>query len=132
MPAAVEELLRFDSPVNISTIRFTTEATSVGDVEIGPGQFVMFSLLAANHDPRRFVDPDGLDIARKPNPHMAFGHGIHRCVGATLGRIEGRIAIARLMDHFENLELATTGPIEYRDSTFIHGLVTLPVWCHPG
>ena len=80
MPAAVEELLRFDSPVNISTIRFTTEATSVGDVEIGPGQFVMFSLLA-NHDPRRFVDPDGLDIARKPNPHMAFGHGIHRCVG---------------------------------------------------
>jgi cytochrome P450 len=131
MPAAVEEFLRFDSPVNISTIRFTTEAISVGDVEIGSGQFVMFSLLAANHDPRRFVDPDRLDITRKPNPHMAFGHGIHHCVGATLGRIEGRIAIARLLDHFEGLELATTGTIEYRDSTIIHGLVTLPVWCRP-
>lgn len=131
MPAAVEEFLRFDSPVNISTIRFTTEAISVKDVEIGPGQFVMFSLLAANHDPRRFVDPDRLDITRNPNPHMAFGHGIHHCVGATLGRIEGRIAIARLLDHFECLELATTGPIEYRDSTVIHGLVTLPVWCRP-
>jgi cytochrome P450 len=99
-------------------------------VEIGAGQFVMFSLLAANHDPRRFVDPDRLDITRKPNPHMAFGHGIHHCVGAPLGRIEGRIAIARLLDRFETLELATTGPIEYRDSTIIHGMVTLPVRCH--
>jgi cytochrome P450 len=60
----------------------------------------------------------------------AFGHGIHHCVGATLGRIEGRIAIARLLDQFEDLELATTGPIEYRDSTIIHGLITLPVRCH--
>ena len=110
MAAAVEEFLRFDSPVNISTIRFTTEAINVGDVEIGPGQFVMFSLLAANHDPRRFVDPDRLDITRKPNPHMAFGHGIHHCVGATLGRIEGRIAIARLLDHFESWSLPRPGP----------------------
>jgi cytochrome P450 len=126
---AVEEFLRFDSPVNISTIRFTTEAVSVGDVEIGPGQFVMFSLLAANHDPRHFAEADRLDITRKPNAHMAFGHGIHHCVGATLGRMEGRIAIARLLDRFEDLELATTGPIEYRDSTIIHGLTTLPVRC---
>jgi cytochrome P450 len=131
MPAAIEEFLRFDSPVNIATIRFTTEAISVGDVEIGSGEFVMFSLLAANHDARHFTDPDRLDIARKPKSHLAFGHGIHHCVGAVLGRLEGRIAIARLLDRFEDLELATTGPIEYRDSTIIHGLVTLPVRCHP-
>jgi cytochrome P450 len=73
---------------------------------------------------------DRLDINRKPNSHMAFGHGIQHCVGATRGRIEGRIAIARLLDHFEDLELATTGPIEHRDSTIIHGLTTLPVRCH--
>lgn len=131
MPAAVEELLRFDSPVNIATIRFTTEAINVGDVEIGPGQFVMISLLAANHDARHFTDPDRLDITRKPNSHLAFGHGIHHCVGAALGRMEGRIALTRLLDRFQRLELATTGPVEYRDSSIIHGLVTLPVRCHP-
>jgi cytochrome P450 len=131
MPAAVEELLRFGGPINVATIRFTTEAIRVGDVEIGPGQFVMISLLAANHDTRHFTDPDRLDITRKPNPHLAFGHGIHHCVGAALGRMEGRIAITRLLDRFESIELATTEPIQYRDSTIIHGPATLPVRCHP-
>jgi cytochrome P450 len=131
MPAAVEEFLRFDSPVNIATIRFTTEAINVGDVEIGPGQFVMISLLAANHDAQHFTEPDRLDITRKPNSHLAFGHGIHHCVGAALGRMEGRIALTRLLDRFKGLELATTEPITYRDSTLMHGLVTLPVRCFP-
>jgi cytochrome P450 len=131
MPAAVEEFLRFGSPVNIATIRFTTEAIHVGDVQIGPDQFVMISLLAANHDPRHFTHPDELDITRKPNSHLAFGHGIHHCVGAALGRMEGRIALTRLLDRFQRLELATTEPIEYRDSTIIHGPVMLPVRCHP-
>ena len=124
-------MLRFDIPVNIATIRFTTESISVGDLEIGPGQFVMISLLAANHDARQFTDPDRLDITRKPNPHLAFGHGIHHCMGAALGRMEARIALTRLLDRFEGLELVTTGPLEYRDSTLIHGPVTLPVRCQP-
>jgi cytochrome P450 len=131
MPTAVEEFLRFGSPVNIATIRFTTEAINVGDVEIGPGQFVMISLLAANRDARQFADPDRLDITRKPNSHLAFGHGIHHCVGAALGRMEGCIALARLLGRFQRLELATSEPIEYRDSSIIHGLVTLPVRCYP-
>jgi cytochrome P450 len=131
MPAAVEEFLRYGSPVNIATIRFTTEAIHVGDVEIGPDQFVMISLLAANHDARHFTDPDELDITRKPNSHLAFGHGIHHCVGAALGRMEGRIALTKLLDRFQHLERATSEPIEYRDSTIIHGPVTLPVRCHP-
>ena len=131
MPTAVEEFLRFGSPVNIATIRFTTEAVNVGDVEIGPGQFVMISLLAANRDARQFADPARLDITRKPNSHLAFGHGIHHCVGAALGRMEGCIALARLLGRFQRLELATSEPIEYRDSSIIHGLVTLPVRCYP-
>jgi len=131
MPTAVEELLRFDSPVNITTIRFSTEAIRVGDVQIGPGQFVMISLLAANRDARHFTGPDQLDLTRKPNLHLGFGHGIHHCVGAALGRMEARIALTRLLDRFNRLELVTTEPIEYRDSTIIHGPVALPVRCHP-
>src|SRR6185295_15241210 len=88
MPVAVEELLRLGGPVNITTIRFTTEAIRVRDVEIGAGEFVMISLLAANRDARQFTNPDQLDITRKPHPHLGFGHGIHHCVGAALGRME--------------------------------------------
>jgi cytochrome P450 len=130
MSVAVEEILRFDSPVNVATLRFTTEPIRVGDVEIGESEFVMISLLAANRDGARFVDPERLDISRKPNAHLAFGHGIHHCLGAALGRLEGRIALVKLLERFDRLELATTGDIEYRDSTLMHGLPTLPVRCH--
>jgi cytochrome P450 len=129
MPNAVEEFLRFDSPVNIASMRFTTVPIRVGEVEIPKNQFLMISLLAANHDADNFEDPGQLDITRKPNAHLAFGHGIHHCVGAGLGRLEGRIALERLLARFERLELATTSPIEYRNSTQMHGLSTLPVWC---
>jgi len=131
MPVAVEELLRLGGPVNITTIRFTTEAIRVRDVEIGAGEFVMISLLAANRDARQFTNPDQLDITRKPHPHLGFGHGIHHCVGAALGRMEARIALTRLLDRFKTLKLVTTEPIEYRDSTIIHGPASLQVRCHP-
>ncbi|WP_263998307.1 cytochrome P450 [Mycobacterium yunnanensis] len=130
MPAAVEEILRYDSPVNVATIRFTTEAIRIGDVDVPANELVMISLLGANRDPARFDDPDRLDLTRKPNGHLAFGHGIHHCLGAPLARLEGSIALSKLLERFDRLELATTGPTEYRNSTIMHGLRGLPVRCH--
>jgi cytochrome P450 len=129
LPTAVEEVLRIDSPVNITVVRFTTEPVRLGNVNIPEHQIVLISLLAANHDARHFDDPDRLSISRKPNSHLAFGHGIHHCVGATLARLEGRIAFARLLARFPHLELAVTEPLEYRDNILVHGLRALPVRC---
>jgi cytochrome P450 len=130
LPGAVEELLRFDGPANITVFRFTTAPIRIGGFDIPENQIVVISLLAANHDPGRFHDPDRLDISRNPNSHLAFGHGIHHCVGAPLARLEGRIALARLLARFARLELGTTDPLEYRHSLMMRGLCTLPVWCH--
>ena len=80
-PDAVEEFLRFESPVNIATVRFTIVPIRIGEVEIPADEFVMIALLAANHDSDQFDEPDRLNIARNPNAHLAFGHGIHYCVG---------------------------------------------------
>ena len=131
MPTAVEEILRFASPVSVSTIRFTTEPVEVGDVEIPANELVMVSLLGANRDGEHFDDPDRLDLTRKPNAHLAFGHGIHHCLGAAIARLEGRVALGKLLEKFDRLELATTGPIEYRNSAHMHGLSALPVRCVP-
>jgi cytochrome P450 len=129
LPSAVEELLRIASPVNITVFRFTTESIRIGEVDIPEDEIVAISLLAANHDPERFEDPDRLKITRESNSHLAFGHGIHHCLGAALARLEGRIALARLLTKFTRLELATTEPLEYRHSLIVHGLFTLPVHC---
>lgn len=124
LPRAVDEVLRFDGPVNVSTVRFTTVPIEVAGIEIPAGEFVMISLLAANHDASQFGEPDRLDISRKGNAHLAFGHGIHYCVGAPLARLEGQIALERLLTRFD---LRIDGDLEYRDSTLVHGLETLPV-----
>jgi cytochrome P450 len=81
LPDAVEEFLRFESPLNIATVRFTTVAIQVGGVDIPAGELVMIAL-PANHDTDQFDEPDQLDITRKPNAHLAFSHGIHYCIGA--------------------------------------------------
>lgn len=128
MPTAVEEFLRFESPLNTATTRFTTKPIRVGEVEIPAGQLVVVSLLAANHDARRYDDPDRLDVARRPNPHLAFGHGIHHCLGAPLARLEGEIAIGRLLTRFERITLDNGVLLQYRNSTLMRGLSTLPVW----
>ena len=119
-----------DSPVNVATVRFTTEPIPVGDVVIPANEFVMSSLLGANRDDTRFAHTDRLDVTRKPNAHLAFGHGIHHCLGAAPARLEGQIALGKLLERFDRLELATTGATEYRDSTLMHGLSTLPFRCH--
>jgi cytochrome P450 len=127
MPSAVEEFLRFESPLNTATMRFTTEAVRVGDVEIPAGQLVLVALLGANHDSRQFDDPDRLDVSRAPNPHLAFGHGIHHCLGAPLARLEGEIAIGRLLTRFERITLDPNIVLQYRNSTLMRGLTALPV-----
>jgi cytochrome P450 len=128
LPGAVEEFLRYEGPVNIATVRFTTEQVQAGGADIPAGQFVLISLLAVNRDQRQFADPDRLDITRPPSGHLAFGHGIHHCLGAPLARLEGQIAIAALLRRFPGLALAAEpGDLRWRYSTLMHGLHELPV-----
>ena len=128
VPAAVEEFLRFEGPINIATLRFTTEPVRAGDVEIPAGEFVMISLLAANRDGDRFADPDRLDVTRPTGGHLAFGHGIHYCVGAPLARLEAEIALGALLRRFGTWALdSEPESLRWRESTLVHGLETLPV-----
>jgi cytochrome P450 len=128
LPGAVEEFLRFDGPINIATLRFTTEPIEVGDTTIPEGEFVQVSLLAANRDAERFPDPDELDVTRPAGGHVAFGHGIHYCVGAPLARLEAEIALGGLLARFPDLRLAVEPEqLRYRNSTLVHGLQELPV-----
>ncbi|HEY6494875.1 MAG TPA: cytochrome P450 [Trebonia sp.] len=127
IPGAVEEFLRYDSPAHLATLRVTTEAVPVGNVEIPPGQLVFISLLAANRDSDRFPEPDRLDVTRQPGGHMAFGHGIHHCVGAPLARLEGQIAFERLLSRFPDLALAEPTALSWGNSALMHGLQSLPV-----
>jgi cytochrome P450 len=127
LPRAIQEILRFGSPLNVATLRVTTEPVRIGEVEIPADQPVLIALLAANHDSDFFVTPERLDITRINNPHLAFGRGIHHCIGAPLARLEGEIAIGRLIARFDQLTLADSAIPRYRNSLMMHGLSTLPV-----
>ncbi|MBB2934059.1 cytochrome P450 [Amycolatopsis bartoniae] len=128
LPGAVEEFLRFEGPVNIATLRFTTEPVEVGGTVIPADQFVLISLLSANRDGEKFAEPDTLDVTRPAGGHLAFGHGIHYCVGAPLARLEAEIALGKLLDRFDTIELdGEPAGLRWRDSTLMRGLETLPV-----
>ncbi|MCX4095418.1 cytochrome P450 family protein [Nocardia sp. alder85J] len=128
VPVAVEEFLRFDSPVNVSTLRFTTEPMTIAGVEIPPGELVQIALSGANHDPAHFAAADDLDLTGDATGHLAFGHGIHYCVGAPLARLEAQIAFTALLQHFPRLRLdADVRTLRYHHSTLIRGLTELPV-----
>jgi cytochrome P450 len=125
---AVEEFLRYESPVNLATFRYTTAPVRIGDVEIPAGEFVLVSLGAANRDGGRFAEADRLDVTRGAGGHLAFGHGIHFCLGAPLARLEGQVAIGRLFDRFPDLALAVDpDELRWRDSTLLRGLDSLPL-----
>jgi cytochrome P450 len=97
-------------------------------VEIPEGEFVVIALESANRDQARFHDADRLDIGREPNGHLAFGHGIHHCLGAPLARLEGQIAIGRLLERFPGLALAVDPQhLKWRDNMLFRGMETLPV-----
>jgi cytochrome P450 len=128
LPDAVEELLRFDGPLQVATFRLTAEPVNIGGVTIPAGEMVLVGLLAANRDPACTAHPDVLDITRRNNPHLAFGHGIHHCLGAPLARLEGRIALGALLACFPRLRLAVpSDQLTWRPGVLINGLATLPV-----
>jgi cytochrome P450 len=104
---AIEEFLRIESSNQLGN-RITTCATSIGGVPLAARTQVTLCIAAANRDPAQFADPDVLDIARSPNRHVAFGSGIHQCVGMGLGRLEGRVAIGRFLARFPDYRLNGT------------------------
>ena len=122
---AVEELLRWDSPVQL-TMRIPTEAIDFDGVRFEKHQAVVTVLGAANHDPEAFDCPDVLHLDREPNEHLAFGHGIHFCLGAQLARLEAQVALRELSSRFPNLRLAADRP-RWRRLTFLRGVEALPV-----
>jgi cytochrome P450 len=122
---AVEELLRYDGPVQ-RTARIPSEDVVIGGRAIGKGELVMPFIGAADRDPAQFREPDRLDITRADNRHIAFGWGIHFCLGAPLARLEGQIAFQTLFPRLPKLALATDRP-PYRQSLTLRGLSALPV-----
>lgn len=124
-PGAVVELLRYDSPVQLTGRRATADL-EIGGQPIRAGQHVVTVLGAANHDPAVFADPDQLRLGRTENKQVAFGHGIHFCLGAPLARVEAEIALPALLARFPTLRLASES-LEWQASIVFHGLTALPL-----
>jgi len=128
LPGAVEELLRYTNPLNHATDRFTLEPVEIGGVTIPAREWVLCATSSANRDPDRFGDPDRLNVGRDAGGHVAFGHGIHYCLGAPLARLEGEVAFGALFARFPGLSLAADpATLRWRPSSLIHGLEALPV-----
>ena len=125
MPTAVEELLRYDTPVQVDA-RTALEELEIGGRHVAPGQGMLLLLGAANHDPEIFHDPEQLDITRTGTSNLSFGRGIHHCLGAPLARLEARIAFGMLLERFAGLELMTEQP-PFKDNIVLRGLEQLPV-----
>ncbi|MBW2232426.1 MAG: cytochrome P450 [Deltaproteobacteria bacterium] len=123
LPTAIEELLRFDGPVQ-ATVRVATEDVEIDGYIVPQGALVLVSLGAANHDPDVFDTPDRIDIARDPNPHLSFGFGTHFCMGAPLARLEAEVAFGALLVRFPKLTLLDDAP-EYRPNPILRGLCRL-------
>ncbi|MEU2627297.1 cytochrome P450 [Kitasatospora sp. NPDC007106] len=128
LETGIEELLRYDGPVELATWRFATRPLTIGGVEIPVGDPVLVVLAAADRDPARFSDENTLDLARADNPHLGFGHGIHYCIGAPLARLEGRAALATLLTRLPDLALdADPADLRWRGGLIMRGLRELPV-----
>lgn len=128
VPSAVEELLRINGPVLSPAPRFATEDVELGGQQIQRGDIVLVVLASANRDESQFTQPDELDIARSLNRHIAFGQGIHICLGAPLARLEGDIAFTTLLRRMPNLRLnVPRETITWRGSFNLRGLTSLPV-----
>ncbi|WP_433887521.1 cytochrome P450 family protein [Streptomyces sp. CA-111067] len=129
LDGAVEEILRYDGPVETTTFRFTTEPVPIGGAVIpGDGQLVLIAIGDAGRDGARFPGPDAFDIRRDTRGHLAFGHGLHYCLGAPLARLEARIALRGLLERFPGLALdADPGTLSRRGGLLIRGPERLPV-----
>ena len=126
---AVEELLRYTSPVEMATERYAREDVEIEGTTIPRGELVLGVLGSANRDERHFEDPDVLNLARDPNRHLAFGRGgVHHCLGAPLARMEGQIAVSALLKHFPGARLAVSpDSLRWRRGVFLRGLQRLPL-----
>ncbi len=125
LPTAVDEILRYDSPVQ-GLSRVTTEPVEIGGTRIPAGARVHLLFAAANRDPEVFADPDRFDITRSPNPHLAFGFGIHHCLGASLARTEVRIGLGELLDRYPDYAVQRDGVVRLHSDTN-RGFARLPV-----
>src|SRR5437899_6192444 len=131
LPSAIEEVLRYRSPVQWMP-RATRGDVAVHGQVIPAGKLVLPLIGSANRDPRQFPDAGRFDITRAPNPHLAFGHGIHSCLGAPLARLEARIALADFLERVKGFELASDEPWEPRKALQVHGPSRLPIRFTPG
>ncbi|MCP3819201.1 cytochrome P450 [Streptomyces sp. A3M-1-3] len=128
LDGAVEEMLRYDGPVETGTARFSREPVPVGGTVIPAGEAVLVGIAAGNRDPARHPAPDRFDIRRPPQGHLAFGHGLHYCLGAPLARLEGRIAVRTLLERCPELALDPDGgPLDWLPGMLIRGVRRLPV-----
>ena len=126
VPGAIEETLRYYSPVRAMT-RITTTETMLGDQRIGPDQMIVAWISSANRDEAEFLDPDRYDIEREPNRHVAFGRGIHFCLGAPLARLEAKVALNLMLDRLPGRWQVTDLPLEMIKSFIVFGAKQLPM-----
>lgn len=127
VPTAVEEVMRFDSPVQ-ATLRVPTIDIQVAGQQVSKGEMVFVLLAAANRDPAKFADPERFDVGRSPNPQLGFGHGIHFCLGAALAKLEARLALERLLAVAPDYELrCDPATLDYGPSFIFHSPKALPI-----
>ncbi len=126
LPSAIEEVLRFRSPLQW-TLRTPKRDVELNGTTIPANAFILAVIGSANRDPRVFPDPDRFDITRDPNPHIAFGHGAHFCLGAALSRLESRIALSDLLTRWQTFERATSEPWQPRKALHVLGPASLPI-----
>lgn len=126
VPQAIEEVIRFRSPVQ-AMFRVTTQAVELGGRRIPAHAGVVAYIGSGNHDEARFVEPDRFDLDRQPNRHLGFGHGIHYCLGAPLARLEGRIALTALLERVSAVRRADDAPLEALPSPIVYGVRRLPL-----
>jgi cytochrome P450 len=126
LPSAIEEVLRYRSPLQWM-FRMTTRDLDMHGRTIPARQVVIGVIGSANHDPKRFADPEHFDITRDPNPHLAFGHGPHFCLGAPLARLEARVALADLLARMKTFRRLDDEPWEPRQGLHVHGPNRLPI-----
>ena len=126
LPSAIEEVLRYRSPGQ-AVFRATRREVELHGQRIPAGKMVLALSGAANRDPQQFADPDRMDITRAKNPHFAFGHGIHFCLGAALSRLEARIALDELLRRLKHFALASDAPWPPRQAFHVHGPAALPI-----
>ncbi len=129
--AAIEEFLRWGSPIAQAPLRFAAEDVDFDGVVVPRGAMVMVSLAAANHDPARFEAPDELEPVRDTTGHLAFGHGLHFCLGASLARLEAEVALRTLLDRYPGIAAASALPVVRRRSVLVNAWQRLPVLLDP-